>query len=321
MALSEDEQRQVVDAVDDWLSTPNVVSLKVWTKTVGGEDTGAEALVVGVVTKMPADRLGPEDVSIPAEVTVSLADGHSVTLPTDVVETGEIRTAALDGYVRPCPGGYKISCNFGPSWSQGTLGLSLASLANPSRVVFLTALHVVSPDGQNVPNPVIYQPASSDTQDQRLGSIVSIMPLTTYPTNSQKNPSYNQYDIAWGAPAASGSLAQLTVPGLLLNNTMGSATQRGRVSWLGQATGEVSSGTVSSTTGKVTVTLGQAPQQHWAWFQNVVEVQGPPVCQPGDSGAVAVDVAGAVVGLIFGYSTAHNQSYVCPIPPDSQWPS
>src|SRR5438876_5564022 len=96
----------LVQAAKPWLSRPNVVGLSVGPKTIGGRSTRHRAVLVHVIEKKPHAAFGPDDFPVPRglEVHVPAAAGtppRAMTVPTDIVEVGELRTEAAGERVHP----------------------------------------------------------------------------------------------------------------------------------------------------------------------------------------------------------------------------
>lgn len=96
----------------DLLKKQNVVVVGRGKKTVRGRKTDRDAIVVGVIKKMPEAQLKKSDI-VPKKIK---------NLETDVVETGEINALAVDrkSKIRPAPGGVSIG-HF--EITAGTLGM------------------------------------------------------------------------------------------------------------------------------------------------------------------------------------------------------
>jgi len=157
---SEQEHREIKDrAARRLLALPGVLLVGLGSKEVGDQPTGELAIKVFVRVKRPPEQI-PAAELIPAEI-----EG----LPTDVVQTGEIRPVDEppgcfdippivdidNARYRPLTGGGQIR----PQNSElaGTMGCFLVDINDPSlsKVYGLTCYHVLAvPD---VPAPVVGQ--------------------------------------------------------------------------------------------------------------------------------------------------------------------
>jgi hypothetical protein len=312
MDFSDQQQRQIVNSVDNWLSSANITWLVVGPKRTGGEETGEVALIVGVVDKKPSDALGPDDVRIPTHLTVPVTDDKGVTsqvtLPTDVVQDGVVRALALNTRERPCPGGYQISVRANAtSQNYGTLA---AAITLNGTFVLMSSAHVLLP-GLQSPVPVtIYQPMDDGESDNILSTNIGYLQITAYGSSNQQNPEFNRYDFAWSKPPSGAVLAN-QVPGINVTGKTRQPKQNEYVTWLGAYTGQLQTAKITSTTGKVTLQMSSNPGL-WAWFENAIALSGG-VAVNGDSGSALVAVTdGAIVGLLMGIGD--NTIWGCQIP-------
>jgi hypothetical protein len=134
----------------------NIVGVGIAEKVVNGRTTGTLAVTVYVTAKVPAYMVRPE----------ALVPDRINDLPTDVVESGEVRPLALTGKYRPVTAGVSIGPEAwtdasGATWvSAGTAGcLVERNLA----IHILSCNHVLlNRTGSGVGSP-IYQPALADS--------------------------------------------------------------------------------------------------------------------------------------------------------------
>jgi hypothetical protein len=196
--------------VGQWISHPNIVLLETSAKTVGGHETGEQAIVVGVVRKKSPATMTALDFPVPptVEVDVIEPDGsiRRTPVPTDVIETGLIRPlSSLDRWQRPCPGGFGISIPSQSSWLTpwnwrflpvGTLGVT-AFYRN--KRCLLTNCHVIG-DRSGRPGQPVYQPQPAVFElwsSNLIGVCDGTFEIKTYPSATQINPFRNVYDFAW----------------------------------------------------------------------------------------------------------------------------
>jgi hypothetical protein len=92
------------------LSRTNVVATGVGLKVTGGQRTETPSIICSVQKRVPASSLSPQDL-VPSELG---------GVPTDVIETGRIRTfQSPTGRFRPAPGGVSVGHR---EITAGTLG-------------------------------------------------------------------------------------------------------------------------------------------------------------------------------------------------------
>jgi hypothetical protein len=134
------------------LQKKNVTMVGLGTKKVGGQDTGKQAIVVGVKKKVPLSTLAAGDI-IPVQIK---------GLDTDVVETGEITlrdgTDAPDRTkrYRPAPGGVSIG---NVIITAGTLG---CIVYKDGKRLILSNNHVLAAVNEAAIGSVIVQPGTYD---------------------------------------------------------------------------------------------------------------------------------------------------------------
>jgi hypothetical protein len=185
--IGDQEARRLVAAHHHLLSQPNIVSLHVGEQTTAGERTGATALVVGVIEKGAPHTLSSLDSPVPRHVTFATAAGE-VSLPTDVVEEGEV--VALAG--PPFPGGSVVQTEGLNRF--GSLGVNIEWEGGYR---LLSCAHVLTAfDAGLVGRPVA---ASNSPVDDftRIATVNGQKPVTCYPSLDQPNPVYNTQDLAW----------------------------------------------------------------------------------------------------------------------------
>lgn len=129
----------------------NVVSVGIGRKIVGGKDTGREAIVVGVVKKVPLSELSARDV-IPKTIMGKV---------TDVVEVGEIKALGDDEIDRkerwrPAPGGVSVGHK---DITAGTLG---AWVRKGGEWLILSNNHVLANVNEAEIGDPILQPGAYD---------------------------------------------------------------------------------------------------------------------------------------------------------------
>jgi len=143
----------------------NVVACGVGYKVSHGKMTSEPSVIVSVTHKMPRNQL-PDDEIIPS----SLDD-----VPTDVVETGQIRALALDrrGRVRPLQPGISLAHVSG---SAGTLS---CLVRRGSQIFALSNNHVLALLNAGVSGDAVLQPGPADggTLLDAIGTLADYIPL------------------------------------------------------------------------------------------------------------------------------------------------
>jgi hypothetical protein len=296
----------LVQAAKMWLSRPNIVGLTVGRKAVGGRTTTARAVVVHVIEKKARAALGPDDFPVPRQVDVHVpgADGgvRTLSVPTDVVEVGELRTEALNQRVRPAPGGYQIAAE--NIKGSGTLGVNIVWAA---RYRMLTNNHVISENGNL--DAAVYQPEGGP--GDRLGTVDGYVPVVAYPSSVTPFPHYNRQDLAWSdidPSVGSPEITQIGTPTGVRAPVPGEG-----VVVIGKQTGQARRTMVASTTLAVRLEWPSPGSGAWAWFENMIQL-GASVAQSGDSGSAYVALTDRkVVGIHVGGGAAY--SFGCQLQP------
>lgn len=160
------------------LSKKNVVGVATGYKTVNGEKTGSEAIIVFVEKKIPESQLKKKDI-IPKTLGCGVL--------TDVVETGKFRALnERKEKMRPAKGGisighYKITA--------GTLGCIVYYIndSNKENPLILSNNHVLAnSNNANIGDP-IYQPGPYDCPpmaETLIGKLESFIPIQFSGENS-----------------------------------------------------------------------------------------------------------------------------------------
>ncbi|WP_316528168.1 hypothetical protein [Kitasatospora brasiliensis] len=303
------------------MTFPNIVMLDTDLKTVGGREVSRPAIIVGVVEKKPNGALTAHDFPIPpfVEVDVTQGDGTvmTATIPTDVVETGEIVGRSLEWRARPCPGGFRIEPRarrraFG-LWherSKGTLGVT--TYFRNERCL-LSNCHVIG-DYSDGPGLNVYQPSfnpwSAKSRDRTLIAVCDgTMEIISYPTKNPQNIEHNIYDFAWAEVPANQPLEMQTSHAIQYIHEgenwlriKRNPRKGDKVSWVGATTGLVQYGTIRSTRSRIAMPFRH--NNRWAFWEEVIRIDKrpdelQPVMMRGDSGSALIrDADKAIVGLL-----------------------
>jgi hypothetical protein len=151
----------------------NVVGVGAGFRRVGGEWTDELAVQVYVSRKYPAAVLGYENTIPPF-----LPGPDGMSIRTDVIDTGFIRSAQDTATYRPLQGG----CSIGglDAFGAGTLG-GWAIDSTDQSVVLVTCNHVLCQDSTTIPaDPRVTQPAPLDggsASQDTIGTIKRILPI------------------------------------------------------------------------------------------------------------------------------------------------
>jgi V8-like Glu-specific endopeptidase len=292
------ELEPLLHTLRPWLSRRNIVGLSAGTKTVAGQDTGEPAIVVHVKRKLPADALGPDDLHIPAQVGLDqmTGDGRVKTssVATDVIEVGVDHIDVLDQRVRPVPGAYQIKAK-GVS-GTGTLGVNIV-WAGKYRL--LTNNHVISENGHLGAD--VYEPSEGD--DNKIGTVDGYVPVITYPSDQQPNPTYNTQDLAYcleDPKLAIPEIKDLGVPKGIREPKVGE-----RIRLIGKQTATVKTAKIASITLLKKIEWPSTGSGRWAWFERMIQLDAK-VTQPGDSGSAYVAAAD---DMVVGLHVASNDLY------------
>jgi len=163
-----------MDEITKWLFTkPNVVLVGKGHKIVRGEDTGRDAIVVGVIKKLPLHALKIEDV-IPAKVDDK---------ETDVIEAGVIRAlqARTDEW-NPAPGGVSIGHK---DVSAGTHGIMVWKT---SVRYILSNNHGLANENKAVIGDSIFQPGKLDGGVKERAKLAEFIPLIGFEGEEPEPP-------------------------------------------------------------------------------------------------------------------------------------
>jgi hypothetical protein len=294
----------LVQNAKPWLSRPNVVGLSVGPKTIGGRSTRHRAIVVHVVEKKPPAALGPDDFPVPRDVAVHVAAPgglpRAVSMPTDVVEVGELRTE----HAVSARGGSEIAAD--NVKLTGTLGVNVVWAG---RYRLLASNHVISENG-NLGAEVRRLDADPGRPGEPVGTVDGYLPVACHPSPVTPFPLYNRQDLAWcdlDRTAGSPEIAGIGTPTGLRAPVAGEA-----IRMIGKQTGRVRTATVVSTALAVRVEWPTVGAGTWAWFDSMIQLDAA-ITQPGDSGSAYVALSdGKVVGLHVGGGA---YSFGCQLPP------
>ncbi|MEE1742036.1 hypothetical protein [Streptomyces sp. BE147] len=326
-------------AVEEWLSYPGIVMLDTGAKVRGGHELPQRAIIVGVVKKRPGTALTPLDFPVPPSVEVEIRqpDGTVATrtIPTDVVETGEIRPMSLSWQERPCPGGFRIEAQprkllLGMVYvqSKGTLGVT-TDFRNQQ--CLLTNCHVIG-DRAMAPGNALYQPAWSTWRQRREDNAIGVcdgtVSILTYGTPTVEKPVLNQYDFAWSVMNDANLMShriQDIYDGQAALPIRRDPLRGNAVTWIGATTGMTQQSTIASAN-----VMAKWPRgDMWAFWKRLIRITvdpgAPVVMQHGDSGAALlrrrVDAHGvetfSVVGLLSAASDDGTHIFATRIPDEN----
>jgi hypothetical protein len=305
MDLKQEHVERALVSLRHWLSRDNIQAMHVGRKKVNGQETDQLAVIFEVEEKKPLHALGEDRIPPRIEIHTQSPGGEvaQVSVPTDVVEIGKLKLAALDQRVRPTPGGYKITAD--ASWfteSAGTLGVNIVW---GGKFRLLTNNHVIAHNNND--GGSVYQPESVLFGDNKLSTVAGCYPVITYKDRNKVNPAFNTFDLAWcdiDPSKGSTTITTIGVPTGIRRPVVNEPVQ-----WIGQKTGVVQNATIASITAQA---VTEFVDGEWAWYQDVIRLNGGIVRQ-GDSGSAIVATNDMnVVGLVFANNNL-NQGYGCMI--------
>ncbi len=334
--------------VRHWLRDPNIVFLDTAVKAVGGRETGQPAIVVGVIEKKPPAALTESDFPVPpaVELDVIEPDGsiRRLSLPTDVIETGEMVQRSLVVRRRPCPGGFRILAEFHPPWAVNRAGILSPGFGTLGVTTFyrnkrclLANAHVIGTVFSTRPGSFVYQPDTdydSDPEWDILGVCDGTFEIIRHYGAGVPTPLfYNRYDFAWcevpDASETTQDLASNTVHGIYQQQKeleiRREPVQGETVKWVGQKTGQVQESTIVTVHGYgVANNHWPVPPGHSSWRDLLrinCESTTPGVAARfvgGDSGAALIASSdNRVVGLMsYGFERAGTDFLATRIPED-----
>ena len=166
------------------MALPNVNGVGIGKRRIGGVETDEFVVGVTVTTKVSTEQLRPDE-RIP-ESLISVHGGTEITVPTDVLEVGELRPGpgehkAKGGEfqvrVRPVHPGYSIA---GANNSAGTLG---CFLVKDGSGYSLSNLHVMQAQPTNPVRQAVLQPGPLDggVAADRVGDTAYYVPFKLGP--------------------------------------------------------------------------------------------------------------------------------------------
>ena len=321
MALTREQAEEVLESVTHWLSNPNIVGLDIGYKTKKGKTTKTLAIVVDVIEKKPKNKLTDDDILIPARVKVDVAqvrrgelELESETLPTDVVEVGEIVDEEelllpvedfivdedLNTKKRPCPGGYFVQT--AGLTSRGTLG---ANFVYKGKYRLVSNNHVIAKNGSV--GKVIHQPTPPGVGND-LVKVTSYITIKYYSNSNQPNPVYNTQDVAWADATktkCSPKIEFLGTPKGLRNPKNGE-----RIRKVGAKTGKVLSANINSLTYRYK--SKSTSLNMYSWWKNGIKLDAY-ISAGGDSGSMYVGDDNYIVAIHRAGSKKNNRSIGAPL--------
>jgi len=280
---------------------PNVRLVGKGKKVTRGLNTGRDAVVIGVVQKLPITLLKKR------EILPSTYKG----VETDVIEVGEIRALRTTKH-RPAPGGVSIGH---PQVTAGTLGMVIRS--SDTRYI-LSNNHVLANSNNAQIGDPIYQPGVHDGggEDDTIARLVDFIPIgfseeSTCPVanfivvvcnwiagvfNRQTRlkavaEPVNLVDCAIALPEndvdASDEILEIGIPRGFATVEVGDKVKKsGRTTGLNY--GEV---TITEATARVNYGVGTA-----MFAEQIITTK---LAEGGDSGSVVLDEENNVIGLLF----------------------
>ena len=295
---------RVASTHERWWNSRNVVGLCYAPKLRHGHVADL-SLQVLVRAKRPRSKV-PAHERVPDSIELE-SMGLRGKLPTDVREVGTPRLDVLGSDERPTRPGFNISHRSGGS---GTLGCAVRSVDTDERLA-LSCAHVVARGGRARPGDRVLVPSLEQARANRLlgtapfGALVSVGPLSFDFEKATTN-----VDAATVRPhPATGLDNQLAVLDERPSGVRADAPLGLPVRKVGFAT-ELTFGTILAQHMVLGIpfldTLGRTRN---VWFTDLLGISH--FTQPGDSGALVLDLQGEAVGLHM--ATAGGMSISAPI--------
>ena len=272
---------------------PNVVGLGSGYKTRGGYTTDEPALLIYVISKIPAPKLPASRWLPPKLVVYNPLTGRDQEIITDVVETGPVFALSYTGRYRPAPGGVSIGhC----AATAGTLGGCVLD-RRTGELLILSNNHILANQNNCREGDLILQqgPLDGGTEQDVIATLLRWVPLDFTPSGN------NIVDAAVARPLDH-SLVDLAILGLGPGPSAATAAKIGMsVQKCGRTTERTTGATITCVDASFWVDYGYAGTRR-ACFRDVLVIQGPErFSQPGDSGSfIVTDGADPeVTGLLF----------------------
>lgn len=290
---------------DKYLDLDSITGVGIGSKIVAGRLGDTPCITVFVTTKRPLGELQPQE-RIPEYVKVKDPEtGHTVSIPTDVVQTGEIiaeSAVAIPGPPETLdlaiptaltvnPGDPSAHFNLG---GYGTLGCMLTDGTNQFA---LSNNHVYARSNDATVGDAIVFGSGTDSTNNQFASLSAFRELSS--------SGINDIDAAYGQitgrlPTHPG-ITQIGIP-----LGAGVATRNLRIQKYGARTGHTT-GDVIAVNSSIKVDYGGFTAQ----FRNLIATRGTngAFTKPGDSGSVYVSNDRIIVGHHFAGARDNSISY------------
>ena len=302
--LSSQERRELnaqLESRDAWAlgRKQNVVALGISENREGAGSTGELALTVYVKKKYPLSYLN-EPATIPPRMELT---GLGEPIPTDVREIGDLRLEALTVEKRPIVCGYSIGR--GEKGSTGTLGCMVRKRGDEDgKRLLLSNSHVLAKSGFGEPGDLIHQPGPDDVElvSEPVAKLLTWQPFKVGDTYE------NHTDAAVAEPVNS-NLFDPTIYDIGQPKGVRPAERGMMVQKSGRTSGHTW-GQIDDVDFTASVPYSDPDSKGFRVnFSDLVLCSR--YTEPGDSGALVLDMDGYAVGLHFcGTSTV---SVACPI--------
>ncbi|AEB77602.1 hypothetical protein [Clostridium botulinum] len=270
-----------------FLNKANVVGIGLGYKIKNGFNTYQKCIKVFVITKLPNDKLTPNEM-IPVNYK---------GIPTDVVESGIIVSSSLKKKIRPVIGGYGISAD-----GTNIMGTAGCLVTNGVSKFLLSTNHVLACINTFPIGHPIIQPAYNDggkTPKDTIATLYKYVPLRPIEGTSQP---INFSDAALGLLSKpnilSNKIAFIGKPTCVKNPHLNESVQK-----VGRTT-ELTKGIITNTNATMITTFRDGKRY---LFHDVIITSL--ISNLGDSGALVLNNNKCALGII--YAIGNNISLFC----------
>ena len=325
--LSIEEIKSFLDEKSDLLSTPNVVSLGFSNERVDGKKTGGKIFRVGVIKKLPRERIEYPDFVIPKFFKhIFSSDNRKVVIPVTIEEEGELEFIGHEAETKkigpgeddpPYKGGILIQN--ASNVRTGCLGVN-AEYKGKNRL--LTVAHLLTRfDPKNIGKNVLVREKGKEKFNVILATVTGQVDVTLYDTFKKvKQPNVVSacQDLAWAdftEGIGSPEIKNIGIPGKIrkINPDERVKYYAGFSNVVGRNV-EVEDIEVRT---KIKIeNKNGAEKPKYASFTSLCLFKPPKHLEHGDSGtAIVAESDNALVGMLMSRSPSKTSHYFCKLQP------